>query len=284
MAGSWSERLSIDGLIPNRRSERVPERVAKGDVALSVEGVGVDYGAFTVLDGIDLDVRAGEVLALVGPNGAGKSTLVSVLSGDHAPVRGTVSIDGAPLESWSTVELALRRAVLLQQVAMSFPFTVLQAVRMGRSPWAGIDDDNDDDIVRQAMVDTDVLQFAERVYMSLSGGERARAALARVLAQQAPVLLLDEPTAALDIRHQEHVLTLARFRAMQGDAVVVVMHDLGLAAAHSDRVVLLSNGSIRAEGPPRDVMTESLLSEVYQTRIEVLNNPRDGSLLVVPWR
>ena len=238
-----------------------------------------------VLDGVDVEVRAGEVLALVGPNGAGKSTLLSVLAGDLTPTRGTVTIDGAPLSEWSTVELAMRRAVLLQQVGLSFPFTVVQSVRMGRAPWAGLDaEDLDDEVVYDALVDTDVLQFAERVFMSLSGGERARAALARVLAQQSPVLLLDEPTAALDIRHQEQVLDLARRQAERGDAVVVVLHDLGLAAAHADRVMVLSRGRVAAVGAPEAVMTEELLGRVYECDVDIITNPRSGELLIVPRR
>jgi iron complex transport system ATP-binding protein len=265
---------------------RPPEPHEPGQVALSCRGVTVSYGAHDVLRDVDLDLRSGEVLALVGPNGAGKSTLVSVLSGDLHPDEGEVLIDGAPLASWSTVELAMRRAVLLQQVSMSFPFTVLQAVRMGRAPWqaAALDDADDERIVAEAMARTDVLQFAERVYMSLSGGERARAALARVLAQDTHVLLLDEPTAALDIRHQEQVLGLAGQLATRGRAVAVVMHDLGLAAAHADRVVVLSGGHVRAEGPPEQVLTSELLSEVYECPIEVVRHPRTDQLLVVPLR
>ncbi len=275
--------MSLAGLV--RRPVRVPERVAPGTVVMSAEDVALSFGPVTVLDGVDVEVRAGEVLALVGPNGAGKSTLLAVLAGDLAPTRGSVTIDGAPLSEWSTVELAMRRAVLLQQVGLSFPFTVVQSVRMGRAPWSGLDaEELDDEIVLDAMVDTDVLQFAERIFMSLSGGERARAALARVLAQQSPVLLLDEPTAALDIRHQEQVLDLARRQAERGDAVVVVLHDLGLAAAHSDRIVVLSRGHVAAQGPPELVMTEELLGEVYECEVDIVTNPRSGELLVVPRR
>ncbi|CAN5394174.1 heme ABC transporter ATP-binding protein [soil metagenome] len=271
--------------LPMRRSARLPGTSLPGSVMMSASGVSVSYDGVSVLSDVDIEVRAGEVLALVGPNGAGKSTLLSVLSGDVTPSSGQVLVDGAALGSWSTVELAMRRAVLLQEVSLSFPFTVLQTVRMGRAPWAGLPaEDRDDEAVYEAMVETDVLQFAERVFMSLSGGERARAALARVLAQEAPILLLDEPTAALDIRHQEQVLSLARARAAQGDAVVVVMHDLGLAAAHSDRVVILHNGRVRALGTPDDVMTEELLGEVYECPIELVRNPRTGQLLVIPWR
>jgi len=270
--------------LPVRRAARVPEPHEPGAVLAACRGVRVELGGRPVLDDVDLEVRAGEVVALVGPNGAGKSTLVSVLSGDVRPDHGEITVDGAPLGSWSTVELAMRRAVLLQQVGMSFPFTVVQAVQMGRAPWQGCSEELDDEIVHRCMVETDVLHLAERVYMSLSGGERARAALARVLAQQAPILLLDEPTAALDIRHQEQVLSLARRRAAEGAAVAVVMHDLGLAAAHADRVVMLSKGRVRAQGAPAEVMTSELLGEVYECPIEVVRNPRSGALLVVPFR
>lgn len=272
--------------LTRRSTTRLPDPGAHGEVALACCGVTVRYGDRVVLEQVDLELRAGEVLALVGPNGAGKSTLVAVLSGDLAPAEGQVLLDGAPLGQWSTIEVALRRAVLLQQTAMSFPFTVLQAVRMGRSPWeaAGIDDVDGDRIVAESMARTDVVQFADRVFMSLSGGERARAALARVLAQDTHVLLLDEPTAALDIRHQEQVLTVAGRLAAEGRAVAVVMHDLGLAAAHADRVAVLSGGRILAEGPPGAVLTSELLSQVYECPIEVLRHPRTDALLVVPQR
>jgi iron complex transport system ATP-binding protein len=272
--------------LTRRGGPRLPGEHVAGQVALECRDVTVAYGPTTILQGVDLQVRSGEVLALVGPNGAGKSTLVSVLSGDLAPTSGQVVLDDRPLGDWSTVELAMRRAVLLQQVSMSFPFTVLQAVRMGRAPWerAGGELLDDDAIVMDAMARTDVLQFAERVYMSLSGGERARAALARVLAQDTHVLLLDEPTAALDIRHQEQVLGLAGQLARQGRAVAVVMHDLGLAAAHADRVVVLSGGQLVADGAPEQVLTSELLTEVYECPIEVVRHPRTDHLLVVPRR
>jgi iron complex transport system ATP-binding protein len=252
---------------------------------MEVRGVSLAYGAQRVLVDVDLQLRAGELVALVGPNGAGKSTLLSVLSGDVDPDQGVVEVTGRPLAEWSTIELALRRGVLLQQTEMSFPFTVDEVVRMGRTPWAGLDEEADDDrLVAESMVETDVAQFARRVFTSLSGGERSRAALARVLAQQPGVLLLDEPTAALDIRHQEQVLAIARQRAARGDAVAVVMHDLGLAAAHADRVVILSNGSVVADGTPAGVMTAAILSEVYECPIETFEHPRTGTLIIVPLR
>jgi iron complex transport system ATP-binding protein len=179
----------------------------------------------------------------------------------------------------------MRRAMLLQRIEISFPFRVGDVVRMGRSPWAGTPGEEDDDgVVAAAMADTDVTDLAEREYPSLSGGERARAALARVLAQGTGILLLDEPTAALDLQHQELVMGVARRRALSGAAVVVVAHDLALAAAWADRVVMLELGRIVADGPPRAVLTEELLGRVYRTPVEVLAHPRTGLPIILPRR
>ncbi|EFE69859.1 LOW QUALITY PROTEIN: hemin import ATP-binding protein hmuV, partial [Streptomyces viridosporus ATCC 14672] len=153
-------------------------------------------------------------------DGAGKSTLLSALAADLPPTAGTVRIHRRPAPSWSAPELALRRAVLPQSASLSFPFTVEEVVRMGRAPWAAARLEDDDAVVAEAMAATEVTGFAARPFSALSGGERARVALARVLAQRAPLLMLDEPTAALDLRHQELVLRLCRARARAGDAVV----------------------------------------------------------------
>lgn len=270
---------------PWRRAARLPAPSHLGAVVLQVRGASVEIEGRPIIADVDLTARAGEVVALVGPNGAGKSTLLAVLAGDREPQAGTATLDGRPLREWTGREMAMRRGVLLQQVTLTFPFTVLQVVQMGRSPWVGTAaEDEDDDAVAAALADTDTAGLATRLFNTLSGGERARAALARVLAQRAGALLLDEPTAALDIAHQEQVLTLARLRAARGDAVVVVMHDLGLAAAYADQVVVLSGGRVRAAGEPREVLRAELLSEVYEHPIEVLAHPRTGALLVLPRR
>lgn len=272
-------------MILRRREATVPERVPAGEVVARVEDATVQLGETIALRGAALEVRAGEVVALVGPNGAGKSTMLGVLVGDQRPDTGTVELCGAPVGSWTAVEAARRRAVLPQQSSVTFPFTVIDVVRMGRAPWLGTAAEVDDDqIVAAALEQVEATHLAHRVVPSLSGGEQARVALARVLAQQAQLLALDEPTAALDLRHQELVLGLARERARCGDAVVTVLHDLGLAAAYADRVVLLTGGRVAADGPPASVLRPERLSEVYRHDVEVVAHPVTGALLVLPKR
>ncbi|MDX3849571.1 heme ABC transporter ATP-binding protein [Streptomyces sp. AK02-01A] len=267
------------------RERALPGPVRPGTAVAEAEGLQLRLGQREVLSGINLTVRAGEVLALVGPNGAGKSTLLAALAADLRPDGGALRIDGRPAHHWSAPELALRRAVLPQAATLSFPFPVAEVVRMGRAPWAGTAlEDEDGAAVAEAMALTETAEFAGRPFSALSGGERARVALARVLAQRAPLLLLDEPTAALDLRHQELVLRICRARAAAGDAVVVVLHDLGLAAAHADRTAVLHDGRIAAEGPPEGVFRDELLSRVYRQPVEVLRHPGTGVPLVIPKR
>ncbi|GAB1818175.1 heme ABC transporter ATP-binding protein [Herbidospora sp. RD11066] len=254
-------------------------------VYAEARGVGFSYGHTTVLRRIDLEIRTGELLALVGPNGSGKSTLLGLLAGDARASTGEVRLDGRPLAAWSAREQARRRAMLPQQLTLAFPFTVEEVVRMGRAPWAGTPDDAfDREIVAEELARTATTGLSARPFPALSGGERARVGLARVLAQRTKLVLLDEPTAALDIHHQETVLTLARDRARGGGAIVVVLHDLGQAAAYADRVAVLSEGVIAACGPPAEVFTSGLLSEVYRHDVEVLPHPRTGVPMVVARR
>lgn len=242
-------------------------------------------GERVVLDGVDVTVRAGELVALVGPNGAGKSTLLDVLTGDVAVTSGEVRLLDRPMAEWSEVEVARVRAVLPQRPTVGFPFTVTEVVRMGRAPWHRSPHALDDDRrVAECMAAVEVTHLAGRSVLSLSGGEAARVALARVLAQETPLLLLDEPTAALDIHHEELTLRAVRNRVAAGAGVVVVLHDLGLAAAHADRVVVLSAGRIAASGAPTDVLRPDLLSDVYRHPVDVVPHPTTGSPLVLPRR
>lgn len=266
------------------RRLQLPEPLEVGAIALRAHGIGVQLGGTSILQGVDLDVRVGEVLALVGPNGAGKSTLLGVLAGDIES-DGVVELAGRPLTQWSVLDLARRRSVLAQQNALSFPFVVRDVVEMGRAPWQRTLLDTEDDIaVSEAMDRTGVTRFSRRQFPSLSGGERARVSMARVLAQRTGVVMLDEPTAALDIRHQEEVLQVARERAAQGDAVVVVLHDLSLAAAYADWVALLAHGRLHSYGRPADVLTAESISAVYEYPVEILTHPVSGETIVVPLR
>ncbi|MDX2356841.1 heme ABC transporter ATP-binding protein [Dietzia sp. PP-33] len=252
---------------------------------LSAEGVTVRIGGRVLLDAVDLDVHAGEVLALVGPNGAGKSTLLGVIAGDTQPDRGRTVLDGTDLRRWRLGDLARRRALLTQANSVAFPFTVREVVAMGRAPWASLPEGDDDEaIIEESLAATDTTHLHSRTFPTLSGGEKARASLSRALAQRAGVLLLDEPTAAVDLRHQEIVLELARTVADGGGAVVVVLHDLELAAAWSDRLVMISDGRIRAAGPPHQVLTAELVEEVYRQPVLVHRHPVTGDLLVTPDR
>lgn len=248
---------------------------------LHAEDVTVSYGPTKILDGVSLTAPPGEVLGLIGPNGAGKSTLLAALAGDVAPTSGRVTVCGREPRMMSVRELARLRAVMLQDVSVAFSFPVHDVVRMGRRAWGkGMDDE---DIIAAALAATDTAHLAERDVMTLSGGERARVALSRVLAQQAPVVLFDEPTAAMDVRHQEQSLGLIRQLAACGASVVVVLHDLNAAAAYCDRIVCLADGRVAASGSVAEVYQSEILSEVYRWPISV-SAGEDGYIHVAPQR
>ncbi len=250
---------------------------------LSAVGVGVDLDGVTVLDGVNIEVRSGEVLCLVGPNGAGKSTLLGVLSGERRSTRGTVTLGDRELRRIPPGELARLRSVLTQENTVSFPFRVVEIVAMGRAPWARTVEGRDDvRAVSDAMDAADIRHLARRRYTALSGGERARVSLARVLAQAAPIVFLDEPTASLDLRHQEDVMRIARRLAGEGRAVVVVLHDLSLASAYADRLALIVEGRLEAIGAPVDVLSAQRIERVYGLPVEL--HLVGGRPVVVPTR
>ena len=252
---------------------------------LEASGVSLSFGPRRLLGQVSLDVEAGEVVALVGPNGAGKSTLLGVLAGDTRPDAGEVRLLGRDIRDYTGRELSRHRAVLTQEFALSFPFTVREVVEMGRSPWAGRDTAHEDArIVEAAMASTDVTHLGERHYPSLSGGEKARVSLARVLSQTTDLVLLDEPTAALDLKHQEQVMRIARRLAAEGRGVLIIMHDLTLAAGYADRVGVLTEGALLGPLPPGEMLQPALLTEVYQVEVEVIAHPQTGKPLILPIR
>lgn len=267
-----------------RRRARLPGPPVRGEPALVAGGVGVALGGQQLVADVDLTVRFGELVALVGPNGAGKSTLLAALAGDVA-CSGSVTLGGGPAAGWSAVESAMRRSVMPQHHEVSFPFTVRQVVDMGRAPWRGTSRDRrDGEVVHDALEEARVAHLAGRTAPTLSGGERARVAFARVLAQQADVMLLDEPTASLDLRHQELVLASVTRHVAQGGAALVVLHDLNLAAAYAGRVVVLDGGRVAADGPPAGVLTPAVLEPVYRHPLVSVAEPGSDRLLVVPRR
>lgn len=234
----------------------------------------------SIVRSAELSVDLGELIAIVGPNGAGKSTLLAMLAGVVEPTRGSVTIAGQPLPHLSVDELARRRAYLPTDLLMSIRFTVRQVVAMGRHPWSTAAQDGP--TVSAAIAAMDLTGFADHIFDTLSTGEARRAQLARILAQDTPLLLLDEPASGLDVAHSELVLGTLRSLAAAGKAVVMVAHDLNAAARVADRVVVMGHGEIVADGAPEDVLTADLLSNVYGHPIGVVDHPLTPGPLIAP--
>lgn len=247
-------------------------------MSIRAHGVTVIKQGRTILNGVTMESHAGQVTGLIGPNGAGKSTLLAALSGDIPIAAGRVEVGGKDAAASSALELARTRAVMLQDVGVAFSFLVRDVVEMGRHPWGAGPDDAA--IVNAALETTGITHLQDREVVTLSGGERARAAFARVLAQQTPVVFLDEPTAAMDVRFQEQTMGVVRGLAAKGVAVVVVLHDLQLAARYCDRVVCLKSGTVAASGPVDEVYSADVLSDVYDWPIAV--SRFDGRVFVSP--
>lgn len=252
---------------------------------LQARGLNLRLEGRSILNNVDIDLFPGEVVALVGPNGAGKSTLLSVLCGDTELDSGSVEVNGVPLKRWKVGALARTRSVQMQDAKVSFAFTAADVVRMGRASWAGSEhEERDETVIAAALELTETAPMAARSFPTLSGGEKARVSFARALAQETRLIMLDEPTAAMDIRYQELVLSETLARARAGASAVVVLHDLSLAAAYADRIVLLSAGSIRAGGTPVEVLRPDVLEEVYRHPVAVIEHPESGGLAVMPIR
>ena len=253
--------------------------------ALELRDLTFGYGKDAVLQQLSFSVRRGEFVGIIGPNGSGKSTLLRLMSGHLRAWRGQVLVAGRPAESYGRRELGRLLGVVPQETLVTFPFSVTEMVLFGRTPHVGgfgFDRDADLAAAHRAMQRTDTAHLARRAITELSGGERQRVILARALAQEPALLLLDEPAAFLDIRHEVEMYDLLRDLQREGMTVVSVLHDLNIAALYCDRLLLLHEGRVVRAGTPADVITYATLTEVYGTEVYVARNDITGCLNVLP--
>ena len=254
-----------------------------GPRAISAQNLTYEIEGNTLLDGVNLEADRGQLVGLIGPNGAGKTTLLRTISGILRYRRGSVRLDGSDLRSLSPRDVAATLALVPQIAPYTYGFTSIELVLMGRYPHLGrfqIEGREDDRIARDAMRLTETEQFADRTLDTLSGGERQRVFVARALAQQPRILLMDEPTANLDVLHQLKVLDLVRQLVDDGLTAIAAIHDLNMAARYCDKLVLLSDGQVLAEGSPSKVLTPETIESAFGVKSAVYQDPITGSLAI----
>jgi iron complex transport system ATP-binding protein len=253
---------------------------------LDIQSLSVGYPNHDVLRDVSITVKRGEILAVVGPNGVGKSTLIRAVSGINLIQSGRVCVDGQDVTRLSVQQRARFMAVVPQARELPATFSVYQTVLLGRTPylsWLGKAGTHDHAVVSLSLERADLAEMAERRIGELSGGEQQRVLLARALAQDTPILLLDEPTTHLDLQHQSNLLNLVRLLAQEKNlCVLMVLHDLNLAGLYADRIALMANGGVYASGKPAEVLTSANLSSVYHVPVEVIPHPEYGTPLVLP--
>lgn len=253
---------------------------------LEIENLSVSYGPRRVLSNVSLTLAPGQILTLIGPNGAGKSTLVRALAGIVTPAAGSIRVNGRDIARLDSMERARLMAFVPQALQLPPAFTAWETVLLGRTPhlnWLGQTSPQDEQIVRQSMQRTRTIELAGRRVGELSGGEQQRLLLARALAQATPILVMDEPTAHLDLHYQISLLDQVRTLARQDHlAVLMVLHDLNLAARYADRVALLVEGRLQAAGLPAEVLTSPLLSQAYKVPLQVLRVGPDQLSVITP--
>ena len=256
--------------------------------ALKLDHVTISRAGTSLVEAVSIDVNSGEILGIIGPNGSGKTTLLRAISCDAELTSGSVLMAGQPIRQMDARQRACQLAILPQLSSLNFPYTVEEVVELSRIPhstgrrW-------DRQIVKQALHAMDILYLRERLYTHLSGGEKQRVQLARVMAQiwdsadtpKTRLLLLDEPTSALDLGHQQQLMQAVKNFASQGVAVIMAIHDINLVARYTDNVLALSNGRVLAYGQPEDVITAAVIKQLYTVDISVINHPDDGSPTVI---
>jgi cobalamin transport system ATP-binding protein len=255
--------------------------------AIAAEHVSFAYGTRRVLSDVSVTIARGAMVALAGPNGSGKSTLLALLAGTRRASQGTVALAGRPVAEYERRELARLVAVVPQDTTVTFPYTVAEMVLMGRAPHRpllGLEGARDLAIAERAMVETGIHDLARRRVTELSGGERQRVIVARALAQEPAILLLDEPTTHLDIRHAIEILDLvATVNRTRGVTVVAVLHDLTSAALYFDRIAFLRDGALVADGPPRTTITAATIARVFDADVRV-ESDAEGIPVIRPRR
>jgi len=254
-------------------------------IRLSLNHVYFSYIDVPTLHDIDLKIEGGEMVALLGPNGSGKTTLIKLASGVLRPRQGELQLDGSSLRQLKRRDIAQRIAVVPQMFHMPFAFTVREVALLGRTPFLKAfsnEGPRDQQVVQSAMEQTGIAELGQRFFNELSGGERQKGILAMALAQEPKLLLMDEPTAHLDINHQMEILELVRgLNREKGITVIAAIHDLNLAAIYFDRLVLLKEGRIFADGPPSQVITEETIREVFSASVLVTEHPSTKTPYIV---
>ncbi|MGR5062240.1 heme ABC transporter ATP-binding protein [Photobacterium sp. DNB22_13_2] len=256
----------------------------ESNIAIEAESLSLSLGGKTLLDDFSLQIKSGQLTALLGPNGAGKSTLLKVLCGE-VEAEGKVNIFGCPRHEWPTKQLACHLGVLPQHSSLSFAFTAKEVVELGALPLE-LPNVQAQQVAHEKMAMVGVTDLAPRLYPTMSGGEKQRVHFARVLTQLSQagkqcILMLDEPTSALDLAHQHNALIVAKQMARAGAAVIIVIHDLNLAAQYADRLVIINHGKIQADGTPEQALTADIIKSVYGWPVCITQHPIDGYPIVL---